>query len=124
LTFTCSAPQASATTSALANSNANISQNQSGNLGPPTPQLQLTLSPSLVRREATTQVNWSATNVQSCKVSAPNGDTWSGLQSIIGGETSSSIKSATTYTLTCLDLQGATETKTATVRILPGFQEL
>jgi hypothetical protein len=25
--------------------------------------------------------------------------------------------------LTCLDLQGATQTKTATVRILPTFQE-
>jgi hypothetical protein len=45
------------------------------------------------------------------------------IQSIIGGETSSPIKSATTYTLKCLDLQVATQTKTATVQILPTFQE-
>jgi hypothetical protein len=30
----------------------------------------------------------------------------------------------TTYTLTCLDLTGATETKTATVNIIPTFYEI
>jgi hypothetical protein len=34
------------------------------------------------------------------------------------------ITAATTYTLKCLDLTGATKTKTATVQILPTFQEL
>jgi hypothetical protein len=29
-----------------------------------------------------------------------------------------------TYTLTCLDLTGTTKTKTASVQILPTFQEL
>jgi hypothetical protein len=69
------------------------------------------------------KTNRSASNVQSCKVSAQNGDAWNAIQSIIGGETSSPIKTATTYTLTCIDLQGATQTKTATVQILPTFQE-
>jgi hypothetical protein len=56
-------------------------------------------------------------------VSAPNGDAWNAIQSIIGGETNSPITAATSYTLTCLDLQGRTQTKTATVQILPTFQE-
>lgn len=32
------------------------------------------------------------------------------------------IATTTTYTLKCLDLQGATQTKTATVQMLPKFQ--
>jgi hypothetical protein len=34
------------------------------------------------------------------------------------------ITAATTYTLTCLDLQNQNLTKSATVRILPTFQEI
>jgi hypothetical protein len=48
----------------------------------------------------------------------------SGLQSPIGGETSAPIQGQTTYTLSCLNLGGATQTKQATVRIIPTFQEL
>jgi hypothetical protein len=81
-------------------------------------------SPSLVHAGDTTKVNWSAANVASCKVTAPNGDAWNAVQSTIGGETSSPIKTATTYTLKCVDLQGITQSKTATVNILSTFQEL
>jgi hypothetical protein len=91
---------------------------------PPSPILDLRVIPSLVRSGNTTKVNWSAQNVQSCTVTAPNGDTWSGLQSAIGGETSSPITAETRYTLSCTDLNGTTHTKTATVRIIPTFQEL
>jgi hypothetical protein len=41
-----------------------------------------------------------------------------------GDNTSKPITAATTYTLTCLDLQNQTLTKTATVTILPPFQEI
>ena len=34
------------------------------------------------------------------------------------------ITGETRYTLTCIDLSGTTQTKTATVRILPTFQEI
>ena len=44
--------------------------------------------------------------------------------SLQSGEPSKPITAATTYTLTCLDLQGATKTQTATVNVLPNFQEL
>jgi hypothetical protein len=45
------------------------------------------------------------------------------LLSTIGGNTSKPITGETTYTLKCLDLQNRTLTKSATVRILPSFQE-
>jgi hypothetical protein len=44
--------------------------------------------------------------------------------SAIDREPSKPITTKTTYTLKCLDLQNQTLTKTATVTILPTFQEL
>ncbi len=87
------------------------------------PDLDLRVIPSLVRSGNTTKVNWSASNVSSCTVTGQNGDSWSSLQSILGGNVSKPITGETTYTLSCLDLEGATRTKTATVRIIPVFQE-
>ena len=86
--------------------------------------LTISALPSLVHSGDTTKVDWSATNVASCTVTAPNGDLWNTINSIVGGNTSKPITAATTYTLTCLDLQNQTLTKTATVNILPSFQEL
>jgi hypothetical protein len=96
---------------------------------PPPPQpslnavLDLRVIPSLVRSGNTTKVNWSATGVTSCAVTAPNGDSWNGLESAVGGETSSPITAEMTYTLSCLDLDGSTQTRQATVRILPSWRE-
>ncbi len=92
-------------------------------LGPAAVVLDLRLIPSLVRTGNTTRVHWSAQNVQSCTVTAPNGDSWSGISSSLGGETSSPITQASTYTLSCRDKDNNTHTKQATVRILPTFQE-
>jgi hypothetical protein len=58
-----------------------------------------------------------------CTASAPNGDTWTALQSPLGGNISKPISSETTYTLTWLALDGSTLTKSATVKITPTFQE-
>jgi hypothetical protein len=60
----------------------------------------------------------------SCIVTAPNGDAWNKIISAIGGEVSRPIDTETTYTLSCVDAGGETLTKTATVNILPTFQEL
>jgi hypothetical protein len=46
------------------------------------------------------------------------------LQFPLGGNISKPITGQVTYALSRLDLQGATKTKIATVRILPTFQEL
>ena len=86
--------------------------------------LDLRVIPSLIRNGNTTKVNWSATGVSSCTVTAPNGDAWSGLQSILGGNISKPITGETTYALSCLALDDTTLTKSATVRILPTFQEI
>jgi hypothetical protein len=76
-----------------------------------------------VRSGNTTKVNWSSSNVKSCTVSAQNGDTWTALRSVIGGQVSTPITGETTYTLSCIPLDGSTLTKQATVRIIPTFQE-
>jgi len=88
------------------------------------PTLDLRAIPSLVRSGNTTKVHWSTQCVVSCSVSGSNGDAWSGLTSPLGGETSRPITAETTYTLSCRALDGATLTKSATVRIIPTFQEL
>jgi hypothetical protein len=61
--------------------------------------------------------------VKSCTVSAQNGDAWSALQSAIGRNISKPITGETTYTLSCVTLDGSTLRKSATVRIIPTFQE-
>ena len=83
--------------------------------------LDLSAIPSIIRSGKTTQVNWNATNVRadSCTVTAPNGDSWTGATSPVGGETSAPITGQTIYTLSCVDLHGATQTKTEIINILP-----
>ena len=49
-------------------------------------------------------------------------DAWSTLQSAIGGNISKPITGETRYTVACIDRSGATQTKTATARIIPGFR--
>jgi hypothetical protein len=88
-----------------------------------TPDLELRVIPSLVKSGDTTKVNWSSVNVSSCTVTGQNGDAWSGLQSTIGGNISKPITGETTYTFSCIDAGGATLTKSATVKIIPTFQE-
>ncbi len=74
-----------------------------------------------MRSGNTTKVNWSAQNVQSCAVTGQNGDAWNGLLSALGGNISKPITGETRYTLSCIDLDGSTLTKSASVRILPTF---
>ena len=85
--------------------------------------INLRVVPSLVKSGATTKVNWSATNVTACTVTAPNGDSWDTILSALGGEVSRPITTETTYTLRCIDLDEGIQTKTATVKIIPVFQE-
>lgn len=101
--------------------NTNTGGNTGGNAL--TTVIDIRVIPSLVKSGNTTKVNWSATAVSSCSVTAPNGDSWNGLQSVIGGEISTPITAETTYTLSCLDLDNATQTKTATVKVIPVFRE-
>jgi len=104
--------------------NGNNSNNGNGNGGAAaTIDLSLRAIPSLVRPGDTSQIHWSAENVESCTVNGDNGDSWDGVQSPIGGETSSPITGQTRYTLSCVDTLGGTQTKTAIVNILPQWRE-
>jgi hypothetical protein len=95
-----------------------------------TPSLTLHATPSLVRSGDTTTLTWSASNVlgNSCKVTSAqdtlaNGTgNWAGALS--SGATSGPITSQTTYTLSCTGLDDSALTQSATVNIIPSFQEL
>lgn len=94
-----------------------------GAVGPAPIDLTLRAIPSLVRQNNSTKVNWSATGVVSCTVTGTNSDSWNGLTSPVGGETSRPITGETKYTLSCRDARGDTHSRQVTVRILPTFQE-
>lgn len=86
----------------------------------------LTAKPALVRLGLTTKVYWNISNVvdSSCSVTGTNGDSWTGLAfSGTSGKTTGAITSQTIYTLTCTGLDDSTFTETATVNIIPVFQE-
>jgi len=90
----------------------------------PSADLAITAIPSLVRFGEITHVNWSAENVQSCTVLGDNGDSWSGTISSVGGETSSPIEGRVVYTLLCIDLNDVPKSETASVNIVPTWQEI
>lgn len=80
--------------------------------------------PALVRRNATTQVIWSASHVSSCEVTEDNpeiADAWTGTS---GEESSSPIPQRTVYTLSCTGTDGSPLTESATVNLLPIYEEL
>lgn len=121
--FSCAAdPTPTDTTAGLEGNDTGNEGTDPGTFLPAGPDLTLRVIPSLVRPGNTTRVNWSATGVTSCLVTAPNGDTWNKVTSILGGEVSRPITAETTYTLTCQSTQGP-QSKQATVRILPSFRE-
>ena len=93
----------------------------------------LTARPNLVGRDATTTVYWAITNVTGCTVTSTNGSSWTGAYSAtsscathhLTGCTSLPITRQTIYTLTCNTLDSPPQIfrETATVNILPTFEE-
>ena len=92
-----------------------------------TPTLAITASPARVRAGQTSTVRWSAAGVNGqnadCTVTGP-GISWSSAVSAApvcsaAGEDTVTINTQSTYTLTC---DGAPP-KTATVNVIPSFQE-
>lgn len=88
--------------------------------------------PSLVSSGDTVNVRWNVDNVTSCTVTGTNDDgTGSNATGVwntqSGNKTSSTILGQVTYTLTCTAYPGvtpATLSESATVNIIPVFQEL
>ncbi|MEK7628675.1 MAG: hypothetical protein AAB421_04655 [Patescibacteria group bacterium] len=90
---------------------------------PPPPTGNITVTPDLIRKSATTQVSWSATDVSSCSVTGSNGDTWSVGSGTLTTQTSTTLTRTTEYVLTCPALDGSTFRDTATVTTAPEFRE-
>ncbi|OGG54421.1 hypothetical protein A2764_01865 [Candidatus Kaiserbacteria bacterium RIFCSPHIGHO2_01_FULL_55_79] len=98
------------------------------------PSGHLTVQPAIVPMGFSSHVRWNVTNVTGCTVTGTNGDTWTIAGSAgngwtsaspSGGETTSNIMAQTTYTLTCTGLDGThPESESATVNVLPIFQEV
>ncbi|MDR3570924.1 MAG: hypothetical protein P4L81_01855 [Candidatus Pacebacteria bacterium] len=63
----------------------------------------LKVVPNLVSSGQSAQIYWNIdpNSAQSCTVTAPNGDSWTGFSSQTGGNTSKAISAQTTYTLYC-----------------------
>ena len=82
----------------------------------------LKVSPRLVRKGNTTTVSWDIEDAASCTVTGTNGDSWTGVS---GSHVSSPITTTTVYTLNCSStVPGFTYTASATVNIVPIFQEI
>ena len=107
--------------------------NVAGNTFRATGHLQV--MPSLVKKGDTARVYWKVAHASSCTVLGSNGDgalgsgtgIWNMVFSGVTGKTTSAIMAKTTYTLLCRSLEGAsppTVQETATVNVLPSFQEL
>ncbi|QQG38148.1 MAG: hypothetical protein HYS26_01165 [Candidatus Kaiserbacteria bacterium] len=79
--------------------------------------------PSLVRAGEQSTISWSSSNAASCNVTsvpAVGGTPWSGLS----GSQDTPIGYQTTFTLSCLGLNGSTINRSAVVDILPVFCEV
>ncbi len=89
----------------------------------PTGTLNIQVSPSVVRIGEPTTVSWTSSGMESCAVTEDSpqfNDTWN---TVTGTQQSSDITQRTIYTLTCSDVEGRVYTDTATVNILPVFEE-
>jgi hypothetical protein len=94
--------------------------------GPAAPAGDIAVVPSLVQPGNQTSVLWSATDVSSCTIDGSNGDSWScGGESCNAttSESSSPINSQVVYTLSCTGDDYLQLTRTATVNIVPSFEE-
>ncbi|MBI2030307.1 hypothetical protein HYT05_01650 [Candidatus Kaiserbacteria bacterium] len=90
---------------------------------PPPSVVTWRVAPRIVNQGSTTNVSWEVRNVSSCTVSGTNGDSWTGLT---GTKVSGPINAQTIFTLHCTALPGSGAfdvTRTATVNIVPVFQE-
>ncbi len=80
----------------------------------PPPALELSADPVRLAAGASTQINWSPTDAQSCSASAG----WSGAKTSDGDTESIVVNETTTFTLECTGLSG-TVSQSVTVTVVP-----
>jgi hypothetical protein len=124
VTFTCTDQPADQTTGTTNNTGA------TGSGTPVQTDLNLIVTPTLIRSGNGANVSWSSTNMTSCVVTSDDNDHWpadssdAALQSPIGGETSNPITVLTTFTLTCMGADGVSKSQQVQVDIIPVLQEI
>lgn len=85
-----------------------------GSTPPPVPTLTFSATPSSVTAGHAATLSWSAQNAASCSASGA----WSGSRAVSGSESTGSLTSSRTYTLTCVG-PGGTAQRSLTVDVTP-----
>ncbi|MDB5238363.1 MAG: hypothetical protein JWM46_633 [Candidatus Kaiserbacteria bacterium] len=79
--------------------------------------------PQLLSPGATARIYWNISNVSSCTTTGSNGDSWTGASSGSAGKATAAITQQTTFTLRCTGLDASHINESATVNVIPVFQE-
>ena len=91
------------------------------NFDPSDISANLIVSPTFVQPGETVTVLWVSSEMASCSVTSNrNSDAWA---TVVGSQTSSQITEETTYSLTCTAFDDTVVTDSATVNLVPDFQE-
>ncbi|MFZ2886935.1 MAG: hypothetical protein WA021_03895 [Minisyncoccia bacterium] len=96
-----------------------------GCLAAPAGQGNITVTPAIVRSAESATVSWTTTDMvpNSCTVVENNPDITESGSGANGSFVAENIRQQTSFTLTCERLDGTTFTDSATVNILPVFEE-
>lgn len=95
-------------------------------ISPPSPNIDIVASPTLLKPSEISQISWKAANVTSCTITGTNGDSWSCSGSACSATTtkpSSPIVAQTTYTLSCTGDDNSSEGDSVIVSVVPTFNE-
>jgi hypothetical protein len=80
----------------------------------PTPQVTLQANPATVNAQGSSTLTWSSTDANACTAS---GGSWTGTKATSGTESVGPIAATTTYTLSCTNTQGGSNSKSVTVTV-------
>ena len=86
------------------------------------PNLSISADPVRVQTGKTSTITWSATDVNSCTVTGPNGFKKSGTGPAVSGSATQTITGKSTFVLSCDTVQG-TRTEKVVVNVVPLFEE-
>ena len=124
------ATSGSAVVSPISDTTYSIVCNYPGNYSPTTvqssvgvivlnPALSISANPESVRSGRSSAITWSATNVDSCTITGPNGFSYN---TVSGSAETGPLTQQSTYILVCQNA-GGTVSASAVVTIIPSFEE-
>ncbi len=91
----------------------------------PVAGITLSATQTLVQKNQSTTLTWSASNVKtdSCSLAGTNGDSWN-LSGTAGSQVTGALVGETIYTLSCTDLNKKLVSTQVTVKVVPSFEEI